>query len=171
MASKLDLYKEQLAFLINVNAPVEKIEEIEEKIKRCKRGKKSRSKGSNYERTLAKKLMDAYPELDLARTPSSGGFKKQASNDIIRGDISNLSKEYEFLLHIEAKNQAKLKLQDWLKQAMDDCPAGKIPTVIFHQGQIIEDGKRVQEAEDYICLPLRDFISIVNKQAIIKKVN
>lgn len=169
MAKRVDLLKEQLSFLQSHNASKEEIEELEKKIARSKRGKSSRSKGSSYERTIAKVLMLKFPRLDLARTPSSGGFKKKANNEEIRGDISNLNKEVQFMLHVECKNQKTVQMEKWMKQAEDDCPSNKVPTVVYHQQQKIVEGKVVVKPKDYICLPLADFINIVKPEYIVKE--
>lgn len=169
MASRLKLLQEQLTFLKNHNATKQEIENVEKQIARSKRGKSSKAKGSSYERVIAKKIMDKFPVLDLARTPSSGGFQKSSNNEEIRGDISNLNSDVKFVLHIECKNHAKWNLPSWIKQANDDCPEGKIPMVVFHQQQLNEDGKRTQVAEDYVCLKLEDFLDIVQEDSVIKE--
>jgi hypothetical protein len=166
LAKKLDLLKEQLSFLQIHNASDEEIQELELKIVRSKRGKSSRTKGASYERDVAKKFMKRFPQLDLVRTPSSGGFKKSANNKTLRGDTSNVNEDYEFMLHIEAKNQAKIQIEKWIKQAEEDCPEGKIPAVVFHKQQKIEDGKRTEKARDYICLPFEDFLEIVDDRVV-----
>jgi hypothetical protein len=70
------------------------------------------------------------------------------------------------MLHIEAKNQAKIQIEKWIKQAEEDCPEGKIPAVVFHKQQKIEDGKRTEKARDYICLPFEDFLEIVDDRVV-----
>lgn len=170
MSSRLKILKEQLSFLKTHNASEAEIKELETKIARSKRGKRSRSKGSTYERTIAKKFMARFPKLDLARTPSSGGFKKSANNEDIRGDVSNLNKEVQLMLHLEAKNQVKWNLPEWIKQAKDDCPKGKMPCVVFHQSQLNKDGKRVQEADDFICMRLEDFLKVVEDKSVVKEI-
>jgi len=163
---KLDSLREKLLLLQKYNAPKEEIEQVEKAIVASKRGRSNRSKGSNYERVIAKKFMEKFPQLKLVRTPLSGGFNKSIDNKKMRGDVSNLSEDYDFMLHLEMKNQAKLQIDKWIKQAEDDCPEGKIPTVVFHRQQKIEDGKRVETAKDYICLSLDDFLTIVDKQVV-----
>ena len=39
--------------------------------------------------------------------------------------------------------------------------------MILHQAQENKDGKRVQEADNYIVLPLEDFLEIVDESKII----
>ena len=166
---KIDLLKDKLLFLKSHNCSKEEIAEVEKKIEQSKRGRRSKSKGSTYERTVAKIIMDRFPVLDLVRTPSSGGFQKSSNNTSLRGDVSNVNEEVEFLLHIEAKNQKTLKLKDWLKQSQEDCPAGKIACVTFHLQQEIKEGKVTQKADDFICLRLSDFLKAVDEESLIKK--
>lgn len=149
------------------------LEETERKIEASKRGKKAKQSGGNYERTVAsilnKHFNDKNIKLDLKRTPSSGGFQKSANNDSLRGDISNLNKDYNFMLSIECKNATTWSLPKWLKQAQDDCPSGKIPIVAFHCKQLIEDGKVVQKSRNYVCLELEDLLKIVEEEKVARK--
>ena len=148
------------------------LEEVEKKIVASKRGKKAKTSGATYERTVAKILTDHFTAksipLDMKRTPGSGGFQKTANNDSLRGDVSNLNKDYDFKLHIEAKNATTWSLPAWLKQAQDDCPAGKIPIVAFHCKQKIEDGKVTQKSRNYVCLELEDLLQIIDERKVAK---
>lgn len=144
--------------------------EVEEKIEASKRGKKAKQAGGNYERTVAsiinKHFNDKNIKLDLKRTPSSGGFQKSANNDSLRGDISNLNKDYDFKLHLECKNATTWSLPKWIKQAQEDCSPGKIPIVAFHCKQIIEDGKVTQKSKNYVCLELEDLLKIIDEKKV-----
>lgn len=123
-------------------------------------GKLSKNKGSNYERTIAKKFKDFY-NVELTRTPQSGGFaKKSKKADDFRGDIVSVNKDVDLLIHIECKNHKNWALPSWIKQATDDCPNNKIPVVIFHQHNT---------SNDYITLKLEDFFNLANKEKIIKE--
>lgn len=144
-----------------------RVNELQESIEKSKKGKSSRIKGGNYERKIAKIFKDKLG-IDLVRTPLSGGFLKKAEIHAVKGDITYLGGDKDFLLHIECKNQKTWKLKEWIGQAVEDCPEGKIPIVIFHQNQKVEGGKRVEEAQDYICMRLEDFLNIVDKQSIFK---
>ena len=169
MGKRLKMLQEQLTFLQSHNATKEEIEDIEAKIARSKKATRSKAKGGDYERVTAKRFMKYLPELDLVKTPSSGGFQHSSNNEDIRGDISNLNKDVVFQLHIECKNQKVIKMKDWLSQASSDCPSGKIPTVVFHLQQEIEEGKVTQKADDFICLRVEDFLKIVDKEEIVKR--
>lgn len=102
-------------------------------------GKYSRNKGANFERKVAKTLSD-WSGLELRRTPLSGGWAKHNPNAV--GDIACIDIHNEFPLCVECKCgqgwelesvfRGKCKLfESWWKQATDNCPAGKIPVLIF----------------------------------------
>lgn len=60
-----------------------------------------------------------------------------------------------------------MSLPAWIRQAEEDCPQGKVPAVVFHRRQKNKDGKRVQDAGDYIVLPLELFLDIVDRDKVI----
>jgi hypothetical protein len=124
-----------------------------------KRGRRSKIKGGNYERTVAKYFKEAYGE-ELTRTPQSGGFaKKSEKASEFRGDVVILAEDKELLLHIECKNTKTWSLPAWLSQAEGDCPSGKIPIVVFHKHST---------SKDYVCLSLNDFFSLVSKEKVVR---
>lgn len=126
-----------------------------------KRGKRSRNKGANFERTIAKKFK-AFFGVDLVRTPQSGGFaKKSVKADEFRGDIVSADATIDLGIHVECKNAKTWSLPAWLKQAESDCPKGKKPVVIMH---------KPNTSQDYIVMKLEDFFECVdNTKVIIKK--
>lgn len=134
-------------------------EEIKEQNR--KRGKRSRNKGANFERTIAKKFK-AFFGVDLVRTPQSGGFaKKSVKADEFRGDIVSADATIDLGIHVECKNAKTWSLPAWLKQAESDCPKGKKPVVIMH---------KPNTSQDYIVMKLEDFFECVdNTKVIIKK--
>ena len=126
--------------------------------KRQKLGKRSKTKGANYERDVAKKFKKAY-DADLVRTPQSGGFaKKSAKADEFRGDIVSADKDLDLSLHIECKNAKSWSLPAWLKQAQSDCPKDKTPVVVFHQHGT---------SSDFVALRLEDFFKLVPKDRVV----
>ena len=130
------------------------------KEQRKKLGKRSKAKGSNFEREVARKFKEQYDE-ELTRTPQSGGFaKKSTKADEFRGDIVALDDSVDLVLHIECKNAKSWSLPAWFTQAESDAPKGKVPCVIFHKHGT---------SKDYIALSLEDFFKIVPKDMIIKK--
>ena len=128
--------------------------------KRQKIGKRSKTKGANFERDVAKKFKKAY-DADLVRTAQSGGFaKKSAKADDFRGDIVPADEDIELSLHIECKCQKTWSLPAWFKQAEEDCPEDRTPIVIFHQHN---------SSKDYVCVSLEDFFSLVEKSKVVGK--
>ena len=126
-----------------------------------KKGRRSKAKGSNYERDVAKKFKAVYDE-DLTRTPQSGGFSKKSEKaDDFRGDIVCLNPDVDFKLHVECKNAKSWSLSKWIEQAENDVPKGKVPVVVFHKHGT---------SKDYITLSLEDFFSLVPKEIVFKEV-
>ena len=153
--------KEKRYFTVALKVTVKGEANLESaKEQRKKLGKRSKAKGSNFEREVAKKFKDHYDE-ELTRTPQSGGFaKKSTKADEFRGDIVALDENVDLILHIECKNAKTWSLPAWFAQAESDCPKGKIPCVIFHKHGT---------SKDYIALSLEDFFRIVPKDSIIKR--
>ncbi len=126
-----------------------------------KKGKRSKTKGSNFERDVAKKFKSVYNE-DLTRTPQSGGFSKKSEKaDDFRGDIVCLNPNVDMQIHVECKNAKTWSLPKWFEQAESDVPKGKIPVVVFHKHGT---------SKDYIALSLEDFFSLVPKDKLFKEV-
>ena len=153
--------KEKRYFTVALKVTVKGEANLESaKEQRKKLGKRSKAKGSNFEREVAKKFKDHYDE-ELTRTPQSGGFaKKSTKADEFRGDIVALDENVDLILHIECKNAKTWSLPAWFAQAEGDAPKGKIPCVIFHKHGT---------SKDYIALSLEDFFRIVPKDSIIKR--
>ena len=154
--------------VIKNNPRTKEAEEKKKHEEAVKRGKRSKNKGANYEREIAKVFKGKY-KIDLTRTPQSGGFaKKSQKADDFRGDIVCLDDTKELKLHIECKNQQTVSIRKWLKQANSDCPKGKVPVVIYHLGQIIKDGSiKEEKMGNYITLKLDDFLKIVKEEEVI----
>ena len=130
-------------------------EEIKEQNR--KRGRRSRNKGANYERTIAKKFKEFFG-IDFVRTPQSGGFaKKSVKADAFRGDVVSADSDYELNLHVECKNAQSWSLPAWLRQAESDCPTDKKPVVVMH---------KPSSSQDYIVLKLEDFFECADKDKV-----
>lgn len=143
---------------------------LEKKLIQSKRGAGSKRKGATYERKIAKLFKEKF-NIDLVRTPQSGGFAKKSSKaDAFRGDVTTVDKDIEFRLHLECKDQKTWKLRDWLNQAEEDCPSESIPVVVFHKQKIIENGKQLDKSGDYVALRLEDFMNLVHREDIVKEV-
>ena len=115
-------------------------EEIKEQNR--KRGRRSRNKGANYERTIAKKFKEFFG-IDFVRTPQSGGLADA---------------DQELNLHIECKNAQTWSLPAWLRQSESDCPGDKKPVVVMH---------KPNSSQDYIVLKLEDFFECVDKDKLL----
>lgn len=123
-----------------------------------RRGKNAKRKGGQYEREIANKFQIRYG-VELKRTPQSGGFaKKSEKADDYRGDITIVDTKKMLLVHIECKNQKTWQLKQWIDQAEEDCPKGRVPIVIFHQHN---------SSKDYVCLSLDDFFNLVEVEKIV----
>lgn len=134
-----------------------------------KRGKKSRRKGANYERDIARKFQK-FTGYDFVRTPQSGGFaKKSEKADDFRGDILPTDKTIGLKLHIECKNQEKWSLKSWLKQAQYDCPNDRIPIVIMKKANDIQVVGQKGNQQDLVVIDLDDFLQLVDIDKIIEK--
>lgn len=165
---KIDLLKEQLSSLKKHDSQNPEIPILEQKILRSKRGKYSKTKGATYESKIKKILNNRFKDLEFSRTPASGGFQKSANNKLLKGDIVNLNEDYDFLLHIECKNQKNMNITEWWKQAEEDS-LDKLPVLFIHRNQEIANGKRVNKSGDYVYLRLEDFLNILDDKKIIKK--
>jgi hypothetical protein len=133
-----------------------------------KRGRGSKNKGANYERVIAQVFKEGY-DLDLVRTPQSGGFAKKSNKaDEFRGDIITVDKDIELLLHIECKDQKTWNLKDWLRQANEDCPKGKVPLVIMKKANTLNPGQKGNQ-QNLVVIDLDDFMKLVPKDKIARK--
>lgn len=146
------------------NAEVERLRTL---IELSNRGKSSRRKGASYENVIAKKFGEAH-NVKLVRTPMSGGFQKQSDSEDFRGDLNSIEPNKNFKLHLECKNHKAWSMGKWWNQAEEDCPPGRFPMLVVHRGQVNEEGKRVQTAEDFVMLKLDDFLHIVDAEKIIE---
>lgn len=116
-------------------------------------GRGARIKGKNFERKIAKQLSDWYSEIKgknitLRRVPNSGGLN--IKGDIMTEDVLDMK---EFPLHLELKNQERWNVRDYYSQSENDCPSGKIPTVIFSKNN----------DHSFIMLKLEDFIKFTKE--------
>lgn len=161
------MIKEQIAFLEEHKPDSPEIEKLKKKLTKSKRGRGSRNKGSTYERTVQKMIKDILG-IELERTPLSGGFAKKSNLDAVKGDLNTLDNDIDFLFHIECKNQKTWGIKGWWRQTIDDCPKGKVPIIVMHQNQENKDGKRVQEADDFVFIRATDFFEIVDKEKVVK---
>lgn len=163
--SRSNLLREKILFLREHDPENPEIKELEKSLRRSKQGKSSKNKGRNYEGKFVRLLEKKFPNLKFGRTPSSGGYRKDIDTNALRGDVVCLSDDYDFKLHMELKNHRNgwTTVQEWYKQAENDCLKDKIPTVIMHQPLVAGRFK----AKDFIMLELEDFFSIVDFNKIV----
>ena len=167
---KINLLKETQKVRNLTIAEHEELSKLTKKLAHSKRGAGSKRKGATYERKIAKLFKEKF-NIDLVRTPQSGGFAKKSSKaDAFRGDVTTVDNDIEFRLHLECKDQKTWKLRDWLNQAEEDCPSESIPVVVFHKQKIIENGKQLDKSGDYVALRLEDFMNLVHREDIVKEV-
>ena len=134
---------------------------------RSKLGRRSRNKGSSYERAVAKKIGE-HLDVQLVRTPQSGGFAKSKATSDFKGDITCLEEDVDFKLHVECKNQKTYSINKWVEQAMCECPENKIPVLIFKKNNTNATGKTGNQ-QDMILLTLEDFLSLADPQKILNR--
>lgn len=164
---RVDLLKDKLVFL-KENAPGSpEIEKLEKQIKKSNLGKSSKTKGANFERKIVNELNKIFPLLKFGRTASSGGYLKGIENNALRGDVVCYTDNVNFLLHLELKNHKNgwTSVQEWFKQAENDCINGKIPVLIMHQSQV----KGKFKSQDFVMLKFNDFFSIIDEKKIINQ--
>lgn len=164
---RVDLLKDKLVFL-KENAPNStEIEKLEKQIKKSNLGKSSKTKGANFERKIVNELNKIFPLLKFGRTASSGGYLKGIENNALRGDVVCYTDNVNFLLHLELKNHKNgwTSVQEWFKQAENDCINGKIPVLIMHQSQV----KGKFKSQDFVMLKFNDFFSIIDEKKIINQ--
>lgn len=100
----------------------------------------SKAKGDAYERKVAK-IITEWSGVKMIRTPLSGGWASGRSD--VRGDLVCDDDSVFFPYHIECKNQkgwgwgqtimGKGIVYDWWRQTIKECPADKVPWLIFHE--------------------------------------
>ena len=163
---RVDLLKEKLEFLKQFSPDSIEIQYLEDKIKQSKKGRSSKNKGANFERKIVNKLNELFPDLKFGRTASSGGYMKGVSNSALRGDVVCYTEGVDFLLHLELKNHKNgwTAVQEWFKQAEDDCIKGKIPVLIMHQNLVRGKFK----SQDFVMLKFDDFFTILDGKKVIK---
>lgn len=115
--------------------------------KRVAAGRKSRTKGANAERQLAKLFATWWGKGEWARTPLSGGWatKEHREGFAVHGDIITTAKDFKF--SIENKKQEgwtldqllhneKCIILDWWKQACDETPKELVPLLVISRNHI-----------------------------------
>ena len=99
---------------------------------------KSKRKGRVGEQELARIFRQA--GYDAYRTWSSGAGRE-------KGDLGGVEID-GFTFHIECKRQERIDIQKWWEQAIKDCPADQVPTVVFRRNR--EDWRILLRLEDFL---------------------
>lgn len=121
-----------------------------------RQGKNNKRKGADYERFICKTIND-YLGTSFTRTPMSGGM--QWKGDIINSNGCNSIMDS---IHFEIKNCQNLHLVTWLKQAYQDSPGRKAPSVISKVPKVFEtiDNSR-SKVQHIITMDLMDFLNLM----------
>lgn len=126
-----------------IREPDTRLKKVKTKKERSAAARKSKTKGSSYERRIAKRF-SAWSGERLSRTPQSGGWHG-AGDYGVAGDLVCARKSFPF--HIECKKREGWHLEDliigvrssvtsngvlaWWAQTLRTCPPNKLPTLIF----------------------------------------
>lgn len=115
-------------------------------------GKGSKTKGSSYERKVAKKLSTWWGD-EFQRTPASGGLRWKSDNNVIGDIVPSPTANFPFV--VECKHQEggwtlesvilnKLNVKEWWSQVVADGRRGKkTPLLMFTRNY----------AEDFVMMP------------------
>lgn len=95
----------------------------------------SRNKGVRGEREVAKVFTDA--GLEVRGLEGLGDHLIVAAGNVT--------------LHSEVKRQERVRIPEWIAQAVSEAPAGTIPTVIFRQNR----------GRWYATIPLENLVTLI----------
>ena len=84
----------------------------------------SKQKGNRAEREVAK-IINKTLNTNIKRTPQSGGM--DFKGDLIDTNSNSIAHQF----HFEIKDRKSLRINDWWEQTTNDCPANKIPVLVF----------------------------------------
>jgi Holliday junction resolvase len=117
--------------------------------KRVKAGRKSKRKGNNAERNLAKLLQEWWnePGVTFQRTPSSGGWATKAAREEFRtsGDVLTSAKNFPWTVEnkcqegwsLDAIRQGECaKVWDWYAQAMEETSLNCRPMLVISRNRV-----------------------------------
>lgn len=152
-----------------VRVPDTSLKTVVGKRERSRRARTSKSKGSSYERKIAKKL-GAWSGETLRRTPQSGGWAGGAAHGVSGDLVCDRPKRWPF--HCELKKREGWGLEDlivglrasttdtrsvlgWWDQTIRTCPAGKMPMLIFARNHLPD--LVMMKQGDFAALTPHDF--------------
>lgn len=142
--------------------------------KRVKAGKRAKRKGNKFERQVAKRLEKWWGHGQFRKTPKSGGWSDQAAREGFRATGDVITTAQDFLFIVECKDEegwhleqfftsTQGKLNDWLAQAVDQCPDYLYPVLVakrnYQKPLIFFDKKAVtaEPWEEYPYSEIRGF--------------
>lgn len=99
------------------------------KADRCKAGRAAKEKGKRGERELAKVLTET---LGLSHRRGQQYSGERGNPDVLA--------DQEIGIHWECKRVERLRLGDAIRQAVNDCPHGRVPAVAsrkFREGWLV----------------------------------
>jgi len=138
--------------------------------KRVASGKKSRRKGANSERKIAKQFEEWWGHGSFVRTPSSGGWATKDVREGFRavGDIMTDATDFSFVIENKAQEGWDLdqllkndgcKVYAWWEQTLSETPGGMIPLLVCGRNYVapivITDAK-YYKGVDFLSL-IKDF--------------
>lgn len=108
-------------------------------------GKKSRDKGSRGQREVAA-LLKPWWGAEFASTPMSGGFHTKKFREDWNAAADIVTPDDSFPFSVEVKWQEgwvldelltapRTKIWEWWGQCVRECPAGKIPLLVFKRNR------------------------------------
>lgn len=122
----------------------------------------SRAKGKRYERKIAKIFetwaKTAGVDLTVRSTPLSGGWY-QSGKYGVAGDLVATDAKFPFGVECKSRegwsleqmlSNAKCPIFAWREQNVRECPAGKIPLLIFTKRLV----------PDYVMIGLQDYVNL-----------
>lgn len=134
--------------------------------KRVAAGKKSRSKGSNNERAVAKEFEAWWQHGQWARTPLSGGWASKDAREGFRtcGDIITTAADFPFCIELKKQegwfldqliHNDKCVVLEWWKQAVDESPKGLIPLLVMARNHVPQAVVFQLEMLEALCVKVK----------------
>ena len=99
---------------------------------------------------------------------SSELLKEYSISSATLSRISNNDYRNPYGLYVFCKNQEKWNLKDWLRQAQEDCPVGRIPVVVMKKANTNKSGQKGNQ-QNLVVLDLDDFLQLVDVSKVVEK--
>lgn len=104
--------------------------------------KNGRAKGASFELRVAKAFSEALG-VKLRRTPMSGGWSHE--NPDVAGDLVCVEGRFDYCVECKCAEGWRLEslytsshkwFDGWWKQLMDECPADRVPLLVFSRARM-----------------------------------